>query len=313
MPYDVFISYSSKDKLTADAVCGTLEARGIRCWIAPRDISPGQDWSDAIIDGLSASRAFVLLLSSSSNISEQVKREVQNAVSDGLPIVPFRLEDVALSKHMRYFIGTPHWLDALTPPLEAHLERLAKTVQALLSATDQEQRDEVLLLEEGLGAPRPVPAPIARQQEWNPNVLRRMERELAVFLGPIARMVVHQSALKTNDVKTLGQMVSRSIARDDERTQFLQVCEQMAGGSPAPAPAPVQAPVTPPQPMAQTWDANVLQKIERQFATHMGPLACVLIKRVARKARNVDEIYTLLAENLPTESQKQAFLAEKRP
>src|SRR4028119_118000 len=133
MPLDVFISYSSKDKLTADAVCSTLEARGIRCWIAPRDIMPGQDWSDAIIDGLTAAKVFVLLLSASSNISEQVKREVQNAVAEGLPIVPFRLEDVALSKHMRYFIGTPHWLDALSPPLEPHLERLGETAQRPLA------------------------------------------------------------------------------------------------------------------------------------------------------------------------------------
>jgi hypothetical protein len=41
MPHDVFVSYSSDDKPTADAVCATLENKGIRCWIAPRDILPG--------------------------------------------------------------------------------------------------------------------------------------------------------------------------------------------------------------------------------------------------------------------------------
>ena len=43
MAHDVFISYSAKDKTTADGVCATLEAKGIRCWIAPRDILPGMD------------------------------------------------------------------------------------------------------------------------------------------------------------------------------------------------------------------------------------------------------------------------------
>ncbi|BCM94236.1 hypothetical protein IAD21_06139 [Abditibacteriota bacterium] len=307
MSLDVFISYSTKDKLTADAVCNTLESRGIRCWIAPRDITPGQDWSDAIIDGLSAVRVFVLLLSSSSNISEQVKREVQNAVAEGLPIVPFRLEDVALSKHMRYFIGTPHWLDALTPPLEAHLERLAKTVCALLQTTDQDQIDSVLLLEEGLNTP--VPPPVAKE-EWNPDTLRRIERELAFFLGPMARMMVHQAALTTFDSMALVQMVSRSIARDEERARFLETCERLFGNPPTQAPAPI--PVPAPVPMAQVWDPIVLQKIERQFAVHIGPLSRILVKRASQKARNVDEIYHLLAENLPTPRERDAFLAEKR-
>ena len=42
MAYDVFVSYSHQDKLTADAVCATLEAQGVRCWIAPRDINPAR-------------------------------------------------------------------------------------------------------------------------------------------------------------------------------------------------------------------------------------------------------------------------------
>jgi hypothetical protein len=41
MEFDVFISYSHQDKPTADAACATLEAEGIRCWIAPRDVAPG--------------------------------------------------------------------------------------------------------------------------------------------------------------------------------------------------------------------------------------------------------------------------------
>ena len=44
MPFEVFISHSLKDKATAEAVCAKLEAAKVRCWIAPRDISPGADW-----------------------------------------------------------------------------------------------------------------------------------------------------------------------------------------------------------------------------------------------------------------------------
>jgi hypothetical protein len=33
---------------------------------------------------------------------------------------------------MEYFLGAIHWLDALTPPLEKHLQQLAEAVKALL-------------------------------------------------------------------------------------------------------------------------------------------------------------------------------------
>ena len=49
MAHDVFISHSARDKPYADAMCAKLESRGIRCWIAPRDIRPGMEWGAAIL------------------------------------------------------------------------------------------------------------------------------------------------------------------------------------------------------------------------------------------------------------------------
>ncbi|MGD0795003.1 MAG: TIR domain-containing protein [Dehalococcoidales bacterium] len=116
MAHDVFISYSSQDKAVADAVCATLEGRKIRCWIAPRDVLAGQPYAESILNGINKSRVFVLVFSSDSNLSQQVLREVERAVSKGIPI----------------FLSATHWLDALTPPLEGHLQKLADNVEALL-------------------------------------------------------------------------------------------------------------------------------------------------------------------------------------
>jgi len=63
MAHDVFISYSSKDKAVADAVCASLEARKIRCWIAPRDVLPGEEYAEALIESLNQSRLMVLVFS----------------------------------------------------------------------------------------------------------------------------------------------------------------------------------------------------------------------------------------------------------
>jgi hypothetical protein len=70
-------------------------------------------------------------------------REVERAVNKGIPVIPFRIENVTPSKAMEYFLSAPHWLDALTPPLEKHLQRLADTVQALLTEVEKPRREGV--------------------------------------------------------------------------------------------------------------------------------------------------------------------------
>ena len=128
MAHDVFISHSSKDKAIADAVCATLEGKGIRCWIAPRDVPPGKDWGEAIIEGLEGSRIMILVFSSHANESVNVPKEVERAINKGLDVVPFRVEDVKLSKKLEYHLSSVHWLDALTPPLQQHIAYLADKV-----------------------------------------------------------------------------------------------------------------------------------------------------------------------------------------
>jgi len=140
--YDIFISYSSIDKAAADRVCSILEQNGISCWIAPRDIIPGLDFAEAIIDGIRSSKLFILVYSSNSNNSKQVIREVDRAVDAGLPVINLRLEDVPMSKQLEYYLSSVHWLDAITPPLEEHINKLSGVVKVLLRKDDA--RDDVL-------------------------------------------------------------------------------------------------------------------------------------------------------------------------
>jgi hypothetical protein len=130
--HDVFISYASEDKTTADAACAFMERRNIRCWVAPRDIQPGQPYGEAIIDAIHNCRLMVLILSSSSNLSPHVPKEVERAVSAGKTVVPLRIENVTPAKSLDFFISSVHWLDAITPPLENHLTSLADMIQKLL-------------------------------------------------------------------------------------------------------------------------------------------------------------------------------------
>jgi ABC-type amino acid transport substrate-binding protein len=135
MPYDAFISYCSEDKKIADAVCGTLEANKIRCWIAPRDVGAGRTWSSAIVEAIGDSAVMVVIFSQHSNGSPQVMREIERAVHKGVSIIPFRVENVVPSKDLEYFISSCHWLDAMNPPLEKHIGELAEAILALQRRT----------------------------------------------------------------------------------------------------------------------------------------------------------------------------------
>lgn len=145
MGHDVFISHSSKDKQTSDMICRYLENAGISCWMAPRDIAPGQDWAEAIVDAISHSQIMLLVFSSHANDSTQINREISVASEEKIPIVPFRIEDVQPSKKLRYYLSTPHWLDALPPPAEDHFDYLAKSILRFLPDTlDNEEPEEVV-------------------------------------------------------------------------------------------------------------------------------------------------------------------------
>jgi len=164
MAHDVFISYSSKDKQVADAICNKLESERIRCWIAPRDILPGKDWGEAIIDAIESSKVMLLVFSSHANQSVQIKREVERAVNKGVPVVPLRIEDIKPTKSLEYFISTQHWLDAISPPLEKHLDYLVGTVRILLD------RDTTNLV---LKVPQvDVPLPIGLNNFWKHPFLK---------------------------------------------------------------------------------------------------------------------------------------------
>src|SRR5688500_16064450 len=124
MGHEVFISHSSKDKATAGAVCAALEQGGVRCWIAPRDILPGANWATSIVKAIADSRMMVLVFSHHTQTSNHIRREVERAVHHGLPIAPIRTEEVAPADDLEYFLSASHWMDAIKPPFDGHLDEL---------------------------------------------------------------------------------------------------------------------------------------------------------------------------------------------
>jgi hypothetical protein len=131
MAHDVFLSYSYQDKVSADAVCHSLEAKGVRCWMAPRDVIPGEDWQQSLLDAIAAARAVILIFTGHTNQSENVKKEVSAAVDANTIVIPFFIEDVKPQGALKYHLSGVHWLDAYSPPLEEHVSHLASILKNL--------------------------------------------------------------------------------------------------------------------------------------------------------------------------------------
>jgi hypothetical protein len=157
MAHTVFICHSRIDKNVADAACALLESRRIPCWIAPRDILGGDEWGDSIVDAINECQIVLVIFSTNANTSPQVRREIERAVSKGKIILPFRIEDIQPTGAMEYALGNTHWLDALTPPMEASLEHLADTVVRIVNRDDRNKSPSA-----------PPPAPKSAQQEFAP-------------------------------------------------------------------------------------------------------------------------------------------------
>ncbi len=133
----VFISYSSHDKDIANLISTALDTADVPSWIAPRDILPGMPWGEAIVRAINEAVVMVVILSSHSNASAQVMREVERAVSRGIPLITFRIEDSPPTGSLEYFLSSQHWLDAFTHPLDDHIRSLLEAIHRLTEDVDE--------------------------------------------------------------------------------------------------------------------------------------------------------------------------------
>jgi hypothetical protein len=210
MTAGVFISYSQSDRECAFELVGQLEGQGIQCWIAPRDIAPSADWAAEIMDAISAARVMILVFSAASNLSPQVRREVERAVHKQLSILPFRIEDVLPSKSLEFFLSTQHWMDAFPPPRDAHYARLCSYLKAQLNSEP---------------GPASVSAPArASAHSFEPAQLLHIERQLAGYIGPLAKHLVKSAASGAADVEDLVGRLCMELDTDSERREFTQGC-----------------------------------------------------------------------------------------
>jgi TolB-like protein/Tfp pilus assembly protein PilF len=165
----VFISYASQDATVAEAIVEALERQGLKCWMAPRDVTAGAPYAGQIIHAIDATSASVLILSRNAAASPHVLREVERTASKRHSIVALRIDQAPLPADFEYFLNSSHWLDTSSSDIERTLPKLVSAVRVAIQAPAM--------------APTPVPAAHAPHPAESARPARRIALIAASVIG----------------------------------------------------------------------------------------------------------------------------------
>lgn len=214
----VFISHASKNFAIANELCNLLEAHGIPCWIAPRDIPPGGSYGEHIAQGVEQCLVTVLVLTEQANASRAVANELEMSFGHQNVIIPLRLREVRPAKTLEFFVSNTQWVDAFSTPLKRRVSEIVRIVRAT---------------ENGVTPEAPSPE--------RPSLLARMERLLEQTLrypwlsGGVAFLVLIGLgliiALSTHRIASDREAEKESIQRNPATYGLIRISEPADGSA----------------------------------------------------------------------------------
>jgi eukaryotic-like serine/threonine-protein kinase len=144
-------------------------------------------------------------------------------------------------------------------------------------------------------------------------MLSEIEASLTRAVGPIAHTLVRQSAAQSRDVEHFYALLSESIPPGAERDAFIARVRKIGSTQPPVAATRSTPPTLPPGPTlpgttVSAFDPAALARCEHELARHVGPLAKMLVKKEAARARDLAALYKALAEQIDDAAERKAFL-----
>src|SRR5574341_63795 len=145
----IFVSYSRRDQEIVDSFVGMMESAGISVWIDREKIQAGRLWRTQIVQAIDTCDGFVLLLSTNSVTSDNVRTEIDLAHDSGRSIFVILLEPVKLPAEMRYqLIGLQH-INLQTLGLHKGANQLIETLNEQSTVTEERPIRQVELVIQG--------------------------------------------------------------------------------------------------------------------------------------------------------------------
>jgi hypothetical protein len=233
----IFICFSSKDAATAREIVSFLEAEGLRCWISFRDVAPGKNYQEAIVDALEKASGIVFLFSKLSAESAEIKKELSIAASCNIPVFPVRLAAISPSGALRYELATRQWID-LFPDREPALRRLADAMRQVLAAASHpatavdadESGYDFAASAHSAASGREISPPVHRGERGvrEPVVapgsqeFEAIRALLARRIGPIAKVFVQKAAAQARTPDDFCEQLATHVSAPSDRAAFLR-------------------------------------------------------------------------------------------
>src|SRR5437899_3691019 len=182
---------------------------------------------------------------------------------------------------------------------------------------------DLTLLNIPLGDHVPPAAPA-----WDDAALATVERELARFVGPVAKVLVRNAAAHAHGIGELYTLLAANIPDREERRRFAdnappndvagragsttgsqQARAKSASGShPAPLASRGGTSSQLPPLSTQPLEAPFIDHTTQRLATYLGPIAKILARKAAEQARTRDEFLQLVASHMGTQD-RRSFLS----
>jgi Tfp pilus assembly protein PilF len=191
----IFITYSSKDEKVSRTICAALENRGLTCWIASRNIKPGQNFQEQIVEAIRAAKIMVLVFTANANNSNEIKKELALASQNNLLVIPVRIEDVTPSTAFTYELATRQWID-LFGDWENSITRLVELIAAAI--------------DEHAPGDRAKTAVRLTADEAVSSYGKKVEAETAPVIAPASFM--HRPTLRWAMISSVAAVVAAGIA-----------------------------------------------------------------------------------------------------
>ena len=235
----IFICFSSKDETIAREIVEFIEAEGLKCWISLRDVPPGHNYQETIVQAIEAASGIVFLFSESSSKSGEIKKELSIGGSIDTPVFPVRLSQILPSGALRYELATRQWID-LFPDRRQALGKLVETIKNALGAAateDGEARLPAPIVAEAAAAPsapprkraRPARAPIVASGTQEFEAIKTL---LARHIGPIAKLYVGKAAAEARTPDDFCDRLAAHLPAGADRASFVKaVRAQLAAKS----------------------------------------------------------------------------------
>jgi len=199
--FDIFISYSSKDRPIANQLVTQIEKAGFACWIAPRNIEGGAEYSEVIEKAILHCKIFLLIFSEDSANSSWVKSELNIAFSENRYLIPYKIDATPLKGTMRLLLNDKHWI-AKNEDENKQMELLLSAIQNYLTKLEKGETDSV--------SENPYYADIAKRKKRKMAILSLALLGLLLVAGVIVFNIV--SANHRKNITHYNDLIERAFS-----------------------------------------------------------------------------------------------------